>query len=98
MQILFGTAPSNNHPCAIPLFCHMMQIEIQILAHIHVTYTNTTTNIVMDTNDLLRTIGTASSINHPCCTPLFGQVIKIQIPKIQITNTQIHKYKYIYKN
>ena len=30
MQILFGTAPSNSRPCAIPLFCHMMQIKIQI--------------------------------------------------------------------
>ena len=44
----------------------------------------------MDTNDLLHTIGTASSINHPCCTPLFGQVIKIQMPKktdYKYTNT-----------
>ena len=52
----------------------------------------------MDTNDLLRTIGTASSIssiNHPCCTPLFGQVIRIQIPNntdYKYTNTQIQIY------
>ena len=52
----------------------------------------------MDTNDLLRTIGTASSINHPCCTPLFGQVIKIQIPKntdYKYTNPQIQIQIYI---
>ena len=52
----------------------------------------------MDTNDLLRTIGTASSINHPCCTPLFGQVIKIQIPintDYKYTNTEIQTQTYI---
>ena len=52
----------------------------------------------MDTNDLLRTIGTASSKSHPCCTPLFGQVIKIQIPintDYKYTNTEIQAQTYI---